>query len=48
LSSTGLLSGTISARKYPHGGSATVTVKVSDASKRPRQPATATFTLTIS
>lgn len=47
LSSTGLLSGEVSARKYPHGGSALVTVTVSDSSKHSRQHATATFTLTL-
>ncbi|MGD0452142.1 MAG: putative Ig domain-containing protein [Solirubrobacteraceae bacterium] len=48
LSSTGLLSGTVSARRYPSGGSFPITVRVTDATARVHQTATATFTLLVS
>ncbi len=48
LSSTGLLSGKIGPKGYPHGGSFQVTVTVTDATKKTHQTATATFTLDVS
>jgi hypothetical protein len=48
LSGSGLLSGTVSARKYPHGGSFPVTVQVKDAAKKNHQTATAAFTISVS
>jgi hypothetical protein len=47
LSSSGLLSGTVSAKKYPHGGSFPVTVTVTDSTSRVHQTATARFTLVV-
>jgi Bacterial Ig-like domain (group 3)/Putative Ig domain len=48
LSSTGVLSGTVSARAYPHGGSFPITVKVTDHTRKVHETATATFTLEVS
>ena len=48
LSSTGLLSGTASAKAYPHGGSFPITVTVTDSTKKVHQTATAMFTLNVS
>jgi hypothetical protein len=48
LTSSGLLSGTVSAKKYPGGGSFPITVSVADHTKRVHQVATATFTLLVS
>lgn len=49
FNSAGLLSGTVNAKtaakKYPHGASYTIAVKVTDATKRIHQTATATLTL---
>lgn len=47
LSKSGLLSGTVRAKKYPHGGSFTITVKVTDSTKRTHQTATATLTVAV-
>jgi hypothetical protein len=48
LSTSGLLSGTVSARAEPHGGSFPITVTVTDRTKRVRQTASAAFTLLVS
>ena len=49
LSSLGLLHGTVSAKKYPHGDSFSITVTVTDHAKQAtRQSATATFTVVVS
>ncbi|HTR72601.1 MAG TPA: Ig-like domain-containing protein, partial [Solirubrobacteraceae bacterium] len=48
LSKTGLLSGTVSARKYPHGGTFPITVKATDSTKKTHQTATASLTVTVS
>ncbi len=46
LSSTGLISGTVKASKYPHGGSFPVTVRVADATRK-HQKASAQLTVTV-
>jgi large repetitive protein len=48
LNTRGLLSGTVKARTYPHGGSFPVTVTVTDSKKKVRQTAAASFTLGVS
>ncbi len=48
LGSTGLLHGKVSVLKYPHGGTFTFTVTVSDRHGRAREAASATFTITVS
>ncbi len=48
LNSAGLLSGTVSAKRYPDGGSFPITVSVTDHTKKTHQLATATFTLVVS
>jgi hypothetical protein len=48
LSAAGLLSGTVSAKKYPGGGSFPITVSVTDHTKKTHQVATASFTLLVS
>ena len=48
LTSSGLLTGTVSAKKYPDGGSFPITVTVTDRSKHVHQVATATFNLAVS
>jgi Big-like domain-containing protein/putative Ig domain-containing protein len=48
LTSSGLLTGTVSAKKYPSGGSFPITVTVTDHSRHVHQLATATFTLVVS
>jgi hypothetical protein len=48
LSSAGLLSGKIGAKAYPQGGSFTITVKVTDSTKKVHQTETATFKLIVS
>ncbi|MGO9321961.1 MAG: putative Ig domain-containing protein [Solirubrobacteraceae bacterium] len=48
LSSTGLLSGTVAAKGYPHGGSFPITVTVTDRTRPVHQTAIATFTLLVS
>ncbi len=48
LSSTGLLSGKIGAKAYPNGASFSVTVTVTDSTKKVHQTATATFTVVVS
>jgi hypothetical protein len=48
LSSTGLLSGTVTAKAYPHGGSFPITVTVTDSTKKVHQKATETLTLVVS
>jgi hypothetical protein len=48
LSHTGLLSGTVSARRYPHGGTFPITVKATDSTKKTHQTATTSFNLTVS
>jgi hypothetical protein len=48
LDSAGLLSGTVSAKRYPEGGSFPITVSVTDHTKKVRQVATASFTLVVS
>jgi hypothetical protein len=47
LHSDGELSGTVSAKKYPEGGSFPITVSVTDHTKHTPQVATATFTLPV-
>jgi hypothetical protein len=48
LNSTGLLSGTATAKAYPHGGSFPITVTVTDSTKRVHQTATVKLTLIVS
>lgn len=48
LNTKGLLSGTVKAKTYPHGGSFPVTVTVTDSTKKVHQTATARFTLLVS
>jgi hypothetical protein len=48
LNSAGLLSGTVKAKAYPHGGSFPITVKVTDHTKKVHQTATASFTVVVS
>ncbi len=48
LSTTGLLSGTVSTKAYPHGGSFPITVSVADSTKRVHQKATMKFTVVVS
>jgi hypothetical protein len=48
LSSTGLLSGKTGPKTYPQGGSFPITVKVTDATKKVHQVATANLTLVVS
>jgi hypothetical protein len=48
LSTTGLLTGTVSMRAYPHGGSFPITVTVTDHTKRVHQTAKAALTLLVS
>jgi hypothetical protein len=47
LTTGGLLTGTVSAKKYAPGTSFEFTVKVTDSTKRVHQTATASFTMTI-
>jgi hypothetical protein len=48
LNTKGLLSGTVKAKQYPHGGSFPVTVTVTDSTKKVHQTATANFTVLVS
>ncbi len=48
LGAGGLLSGTVSAKADPHGGSFPITVTVTDHTKKVHQTATATYTLLVS
>jgi hypothetical protein len=48
LNAAGLLSGTVSAKRYPDGGSFPITVSVTDHAKKVHQVATASFTLVVS
>jgi hypothetical protein len=48
LGRSGLLSGTVSAKTDPHGGSFPITVTVTDHTKKVHQTATAAFTLLVS
>ena len=45
LNSAGLLSGTLKAKAYPHGGSFSIEVTVTDTTKKVRQTATARLVL---
>jgi hypothetical protein len=48
LSATGVLSGKVSAKAYPSGGTFPITVTVKDSTKKTPQTATATFTVVVS
>ena len=48
LGSSGLLSGTVSAKKYSHRETFTITVKATDSTKKTRQTATTSLLLTVS